>query len=546
MIRRVFRSQTKTVTLAALILGASALISRLLGLLRDRLLAGTFGAGPELDVYFAAFRIPDFIYGILIMGGISAIFLPVFSEYFKKGEEDGWRLASNVLNVFLVLLILLCSVLAVFTPWLIKLVAPGFNSEQASVAVSLTRIIFLSPIFLGLSSLFSGVLHYFNRFLAYSLAPIVYNLSIIFGILVFVPLFGIHGLAFGVVLGAFLHWIVQVPAAISSGFRYFPSFNFKSPGLKKVFRLMLPRMVGASVYHINLVVVTAIASTLTVGSIAIFNFANNIQHMPIGIVGASFALASFPALSRAWAQDKKKEFLDGFSSAFRQIIFLVVPISVFLFLLRAQVIRLVLGTGEFGWIETRLTAASLGVFCLSIFAFALIPFLLRAFFSLHDTKTPAFISLAYMIFNTLFAFLLVRVLSYSNAFQEFFIKALKLQGISDISVVGLSLAVSLSGLIYFSLLLFFLRKKLDHIRLKEIRNSFTKIVLSAGFMAVAVYLVLQTSVFFLKTETFAGIFFQTFLAGLVAILAFFLFSLVFKSSEAQATKSLILKKFNKQ
>ena len=181
MIKRVFHFQTKTVTFAALLLGISALISRLLGLFRDRLLAGTFGAGQDLDVYFAAFRIPDFVYGILIMGGISAIFLPVFSEYFKKDEQEAWRLASNILNCFLVLLIVICGILAIFTPWLIKFITPGFSPEQKALAVSLTRIMFLSPIFLGLSSLFSGVLHYFNRFLAYSIAPVLYNLSIIFG-----------------------------------------------------------------------------------------------------------------------------------------------------------------------------------------------------------------------------------------------------------------------------------------------------------------------------------------------------------------------------
>ena len=147
------------------------------------------------------------------MGGISAIFLPVFAEYFKKDEEKGWQLASNILNCFLVLLILICGLLAIFTPWLIKFVTPGFSAEQKALAVSLTRIMFLSPIFLGLSSLFSGVLHYFNRFFAYSIAPIIYNLSIILGILVFVPIFGLYGLAYGVILGAVLHWLVQVPVA---------------------------------------------------------------------------------------------------------------------------------------------------------------------------------------------------------------------------------------------------------------------------------------------------------------------------------------------
>ena len=540
MIKRIFRSQTKTITFAALILGVSALLSRLLGLVRDRLLAGTFGASENLDVYFAAFRIPDFVYGILIMGGISAIFLPVFSEYFKKNEEDGWRLASNILNCFLVLLILICGVLAILTPWLIKFITPGFSPEQKDLAVNLTRIMFLSPIFLGLSSLFSGVLHYFNRFLAYSLAPIAYNLSIILGILVFVPIFGLWGLAYGVVLGAVLHWLVQIPAAKISGFRYLPIFDFKSPGLKKIFKLMIPRIVGASVYHINLIVITAIGSTLIAGSISIFNFANNIQYFPIGIIGASFALASFPVLSRAWADGRKQEFLDNFSLVFRQILFSIIPISVLMFLLRVQIVRLVLGVGQFGWLETRLTAASLGLFCFGIVAFAFTPFLLRSFFSLQDTKTPTVIGLIYMIFNTALCLLLVWLLSFPNIFREFMASSLKLQGIQDISVIGLPFAVSVSGIFYFFLLLIFLKRKIGDIRLKEIMGSFWKVILASSLMGLAVYFSLQLAAQFVNMQSFVGLFIQVVTACFVGAVFYIALTLFLKAAEIKT----LLKSFN--
>jgi len=546
MIKNVFHSQTKTVTFAALLLGTSALISRLLGLFRDRLLAGTFGAGQDLDVYFAAFRIPDFVYGILIMGGISAIFLPVFSEYFKKDEQEGWRLASNILNCFLVLLIVVCGILAIFTPWLIKFITPGFSPEQKALAVSLTRIMFLSPIFLGLSSLFSGVLHYFNRFLAYSIAPILYNLSIILGILVFVPIFGLWGLAYGVVLGALLHFLIQLPAAKVSGFRYMPVFNFRSPGLKRVFKLMVPRIVGTVGLNINIIVITAIGSTLVAGSIAIFNFANNIQHFPIGIVGASFALASFPVLSRAWVNGQRQEFLENFSAVFRQILFLIIPISLLLFLLRAQIVRLILGTGEFGWLETRLTAASLGLFCFGVFAFACIPFLARVFYSFQDTKTPVIISLVSMALNISLCFLLVWLLGFSNLFQGFMINTLKLGGIADIGVIGLPLALSISAVLQFCLLLFFLRKKLGHIRLTEIRHSFLKIVLATILMGVLVYMVLQVLAGLVDMQSFNGILIQTILAGLAGFLAYLFFVRLLHSPEINTIKSSIFHQFKRQ
>ncbi|RLC35006.1 MAG: murein biosynthesis integral membrane protein MurJ [Candidatus Nealsonbacteria bacterium] len=543
--RALFNSQTKTVTFAAILLAGSVLISRLLGLLRDRLLAGKFGAGAELDIYFAAFRIPDFVYGILIMGGITAVFLPVFSEYFKKSQEEGWQLASNVLNCFLVLLISACAVLAVLAPVLIKFIAPGFDSEQKSLAISLTRIMFLSPVLFGLSSVFSGVLHYFNRFFAYSLAPILYNLGIIFGILFLVPVLGIWGLAWGVVLGAFLHWVCQIPAAKASGFKYLPTFNFKFPGLLKIFKLMIPRTVGAAAYHINLIVITAIASTLAAGSIAVFNFSNNLQYFPIGLVGSSFAIASFPALSRAWAERDKEKFLKGFSSVFRQILFLVVPISILMFLLRAQIVRLVLGTGEFDWLATRLTAASLGLFCLGIFAFSFIPFLARVFYSFQDTKTPVAIGMGSVVLNIVLAISFVWLLGFENSFSQFVTAALKLQSIERISVVGLPLALSISGIFQFFLLLVFLRRKLGEIRLGEIWRSFWKVVVASVLMALVVYWVLQLLAGLVDMNTFKGILAQTTGVLLVGATTYFLIACVLKSPEIKTIWSSILKQFTK-
>ncbi len=531
MISRIFHSRAKTVTFAASLVGFSFLLSRLLGLLRDRLLAGRFGAGPELDIYFAAFRIPDFIYCILVMGGISAVFLPVFSDYFNKDQKEGWKLASNVLNCFLLLLILFCGVMALFTPFLLRLVVPGFSKEQMDLAVVLTRIMFLSPIFFGISSVFSGILHYFDRFLAYSLAPVMYNIGIILGIIFLEPLFGLKGLAFGVVIGAFSHWLIQLPAAKKAGFKYFPSFDFFSPGLRKIFRLMGPRVLGTAGYHLNLIVITAIASTLAAGSVAVFNFANNLQYIPIGLVGTSFAVASFPALSRAWANGTKDRFRQDFTSAFKQIFFLVAPLSVLIFLLRAHLVRLVLGTGQFGWTDTRLTAASLGVFCFGIFAAALVPFLARTFYSFQNTKTPVLISLASVALNVSLSFLFVRLLSFENSFYRFFSSFLKLQGIDNFAVVGLPLAVSVSIVFQFFLLLYFLRKEIGGEKLVEIWHSCRKVLLALIPSAASAYLVLRATAPYLCTDTFLGVFLQAALSFLMGILVFCLSARFLKSSE---------------
>jgi putative peptidoglycan lipid II flippase len=545
MFNRFFNSQTKTITFAAILLGASALISRLLGLVRDRLLAGRFGAGEELDIYFAAFRIPDFVYGILIMGGIAAVFLPVFSEYFKKSETEAWQFTNYLLNSFLVLLILICGTLFIFTPYLLNLVAPGFSSESKALAISLTRIMFLSPILFGLSSIFSGILHYFNRFLVYSIAPILYNLGIIFGILFLVPLFGLYGLAYGVILGAAFHWLIQIPAAKNSGYKYLPILNFKTPGLIKVFKLMIPRTIGAAAYQINLIVITAIASTLTIGSIAIFNFSNNLQFFPVGLFGVSFAMAAFPVLSRTWAEGFKEKFLEIFSSTFRQILFLIIPVSLLIFILRAQLVRLVLGTGEFGWLETRLTAACLGVFCLGLFASGFFPFLVRVFYSFQDTKTPVIIGLLSMVFNVVLALLFVFFLKFPNLFQETIINIFKLQGIKDIAVVGLPLAFSFSQIFQFSLLLVFLRKRILEINFREIWQSFQKVLLASVLMGLATYFSLALVANFISTQTFLGLFIQTITALIIGALIYILITYLLGSPELRAIKSSIFKQFKK-
>ena len=551
MFKRVFYSQTKTVTFAAFILAISGLISRLLGLIRDRLLASRFGASQELDVYFAAFRIPDFVYGILIAGGITAAFLPVFAEYFEKNKsnkeqslewpQDALNLVNNVLNLLLFLLILICAVLAVFTPFIIKFIIPGFSSEDRNLTIALTRIMFLSPILFGLSSIFSGILHYFNRFLSYSLAPILYNMGIIFGILFLVPAFGVFGLAYGVIIGAFFYLLIQIPAAKFSGYRYKAVFNFKSPGIKRIFKLMLPRTIGSAAYQINLIVITAIASTLTAGSIAVFNFSNNLHYFPIGLIGISFAVSSFPAFSRSWANGQRNKFLENFSSSFRQIIFLITPISVLVFLLRAQIVRLILGAGRFGWLETRLTAACLGLFCFGILAESLIPLLSKTFFALQDTKTPVLIGIFSMLLNIIFCFLFVFFLKSSNLFSNFFISFLKLQGIKNIEIIGLPLSLSLVSLLQAVLLLVFLHQRVGRLRFKEIIFSAVKILIAGLLMLSATYFAKQILGNFVDMSTFFGVFVQAVLAGGFGILVYFLAAFFLKSPELKIIKSSFLK-----
>jgi len=463
MLDHIFNSQTKTITGAAGILALSTLISRALGVVRDWLLAKNFGAGPELDIYFASFRIPDFIYNVLISGGIVVAFLPLFSEYFSKNKDEAWRFTNNILNVFLFLLSFFCLILFIFTPPLVKLFTPGFEPWQIDSTIFLTRIMFLSPLFLGLSSVFSGLLQYFNRFLVYSLAPILYNLGIIFGIILLAPYFGVLGVALGVIIGAFFHLIIQIPAAVKTGFRYKAFFDFHDLGLKRVFYLMIPRVFSIASQQINFIIVTAIASTLSSGSISIFNFANNIQNLPIGIIGISFAMAVFPQLSQTLINGKKKEFLENFSSTFRQVLYLIVPLTILMFIFRNQITEIVLRHGQFSKEAWQLTSASLGLYCLGMVTLALVPIILRAFFSLQDTKTPTLIAIGLMVFNIILSFYFSWFLLRNQTPLQIFLKnVFSLQNIKDISVLGLALAFSITNIFQFLLLMFFLDKKLKN------------------------------------------------------------------------------------
>jgi len=527
-----FNIQTKTIAFAAGLLVLSSLVSRALGIVRNGLLSWRFGAGETTDIYLAAFRIPDFIYGILIMGGISAVFLPMFSEHFHTSREEGWKFTSNVLNVLFLLLLVLSALAFLFAPFLVEFITPGFTTEQQETTASLTRLMLLSPLLLGVSSVFSGMLHYFGKFLAYSLAPILYNVGIIAGIVFLVPLFGIWGLGLGVVTGALLHSAVQVPAVLHSGFKWSPLFDWRDQAMKKMFLLALPRTIAAASLHVNLVVLTALASLIATGSITIFNYANDVQYFPIGLIGVSFAMAAFPSLSRSFAKKNIKDFQEAFATTFRQIFFFVMPVAILLFLLRAQSVRLVYGAGDkFTWDDTRLTAAALGIFAFGVLFQALIPFLARAFFATKDTKAPTVISLFSVAFNIVLAVFLIRTLAVPGALGDVLVALLKLEGIEDIRVLALPLALVISGMAQAILLGIFLAKYVREILQKDLYLSLAKTAVASVALGIVTYGILRLygGVFFLTTyEEVLG---QLLLASMGGILAFAACAFLVKSPE---------------
>ena len=537
---RFLRIRQRGVERAALLLGVAALMSRFLGLLRDRIFAAEFGAGDTLDIYFAAFRIPDLIYNVLIAGAISAAFIPIFLEVHKKKESYAWRVASNFLNTMTVFLVALGALGFVIMPYLVYLIAPGFEGEKREMTIFLSRIMLLSPILLGISAIFSGVNQSFHRFIPYALAPIFYNVGIIFGVLFLVPIWGIAGLAWGVVIGALMHMAIQFPSALFVGFKFVPIFSLHLYEFGRMMRLILPRAFGLVAVQINLWVMTAIASLLSVGSIAIFHFANNLQYIPIGIVGISFAVASFPALSRSVSEKKHQEFLEMFSRVVRQILLFAIPLSVLMFVLRAHVVRVVLGTGAFGWEETRLTAALLGLFAIGITAHSIIPVIARAYYATQDTKTPVLISIGGIVINIVLSLLFVFVLL-QDGVAGALSGVLDIGDLTNISLLGLPLAFSISGIVTSLVLLgvFFVRYKGAYRR--EIVNSSVRLSLLALIAGIVTFWSLRVilAIVPVDQETFAGIFIQGAGAGLVGMAAYVAGIFIFKYPEAQLLKKFL-------
>ncbi|MDD2680519.1 MAG: murein biosynthesis integral membrane protein MurJ [Patescibacteria group bacterium] len=519
-LKRLIGRPITTITAAAALVASFSVASRFLGVIRDHILAGSFGGGLELDIYFAAFRVPDFIYNLIVLGALSAGFIPIFSEMIKKavidvnGKEKIVKLANNIFNALLLLIIFLSILGILFADTLTAWVAPGFSAEAKIQTANLTRIMFLSPVFLGMSGVLGGILQSYKRFFVYSLSPVFYNLGIIFGALVLVPNFGLPGLAWGVVLGAFLHFAIQLPTIWQLGFRYKFYLNWRDKGLLQIAKMMGPRTLSLAVSQINLVAMTALATTLDSGSLAIFNFANNLQSFPLGVFGISFAVAAFPFLSEnAYNMEELKA---RFSSTIRQILFFIVPASVLIITLRAQIVRVILGSGAFNWRDTVLTMDTLGFFALSLFAQATIPLLVRMFYARRDSWTPFYLGLISVFINIGLAYFL----------RQYF------------GVAGLALAFSIASIFNFLMLWLWLYVKVGSLDIDKIFNSSLKFIVAAMGAGLAVQILKFLIWPYINMQTFAGVFIQLIVAGGGGLSVYILLCYLFKSEELLAVLSI--------
>lgn len=513
-----------SVTAAAFLVAVSSLLSRLLGLLRDRVLAGQFGAGHELDVYYAAFRVPDLVFNLLVLGALSAGFIPVFTGLIKDNQgklsAEANRLISNLGNLLLLALSLVSLVGAIFAPQLMKLITPGFSADKIEATAMLARIMFLSPILLGFSSLMGGVLQSYKKFFVYSLSPIFYNLGIIVGAVYLAPRYGVIGLAYGVVVGALLHCLVQLSAVIGMGWRWQPLFDWRDRLIGGIFKMTVARTLGLASSQLNLLATTVIASTLAEGSLSIFNLANNLQSFPVGIFGISFAIAVFPVFS-VDAFNRKK-LVEHFSKTLRQVLFFMIPLTGLFIALRAQIVRAALGSGRFNWTDTTLTMDTLAMFAISFFAQAAIPLLTRMFYARHDSKTPFFVGLTADTLNIAGAWWLGHA----------------------IGVRGLALSFSITSVLNLMMLWLVLRSELKSLDEGRIVSSLLK--MSAATLTALVFVQGAKSVMvrLVDLDKFVGIALHGAVSAVVGLAVYLLVVWILKSEEFYYFRDAISRRLN--
>lgn len=489
-------SGKNTVTAAATILVATTLASNVMGMLRDRFFAQKIPTD-LLDTYFAAFRLPDFIFNLLILGTVSAAFIPLFLAEREKGEQRAWQMANRTITLTIGALVILAALLWLLMPLLTPLLVPDFSNEKQELTLELTRILLIQPIFFGLSYLFSGILNAMKRFFVYALAPLIYTAAIIASTLLFADQYGVHALVWGVVAGSILHMLIQALTAARIGFRFHFDWQWNDPVIRKLIRLMIPRSIGLGAMQLMLLVFTSIASSLGSGSVAIYSFADNIQTMPTAVFGLAFITALYPTLSEAAAKDDTRAYSELLWRGIRYLLVILVPAGIGLILLRSEIVRLILGTGYFGWDATIATHQTLAFFALSLFIQAIGVLLARAFYAIHDTLTPTI----YQVLGFLLSILLAYYLAPTAGL--------------DMGVPGLALAFSLGSTLTLATLYWKLRRVLPSIRSGE--ASFWPLVGDVVLGSVALIATVQAVKFGLAYVVDLDRFWEVLLRAAIAI-----------------------------
>lgn len=518
---------------AAYLLAFFALLSQILALVRDKLLAHTFGASHILDLYYAAFRIPDLVFVSIASIVSASVLVPFFMEKVHEDPAAGKRFIDNIFSAFFLCIITVSVVIFFFAPVLLRILLPGFADDVSfPELITATRILLLSPIFLGISNFLSSITQMHKRFLVYALSPLVYNLGIIIGILCFFPLLGLMGIIWGVVAGSFLHMAIQIPFIVHKGLFPKLSLIINWSSIKKVVFISLPRTLTLSSNQLASFFLIALASLMSGGSISIFNLAFNLQSVPLTIVGVSYSSAIFPTLSRFFVRGERNEFLAKMIESARHIIFWSIPITVLFVILRAQIVRTIYGSGQFNWADTRLTAAALALFIVSVVGQSLVLLFVRAYYAEGKTKKPLIINIVSSFCIALLGYVLTKAFFAFPVFRFFIEDLLKVSGQTGTSVLILPLAYSLGV---------FLNTYLHWHMFERDYPGFTRPVAASLFHSFSASVIMGYITFvslrffnlFFTLDKAWGVFLQGFCAGIVGIISGVLILHLLKNKELQ-------------
>ncbi len=489
-----------SVAQASLVMIATLLASRVLGWVRLSVIGAQFGGQPrELDAFWAAFRIPDTIFNLLVAGALASAFIPVFSGYLaKEREKEAWHVASSVMNAMLLLLIALSAVMWLAAPALMPLLVPEFTPSQWELSTRLTRIMLLSPIFMGLSALFTGVLNSYRQFLSGATAPLVYNLVIILFALFASPFLGINALAYGVVAGALMMWLVQVPELTFRRTKYTLALDLRHSGVREIARLSGPRTLALGAVQVVFFVDLNLASRMPAGSLTALTYAFQLLLLPIGVFSIAISAAVFPALSRYAAEGLQVKLRDALEQAIRWILFLTLPAAVVMIVLRRPIVHLLFQWKDFGPDLREATAAAFLLYAIGLVGHALVQIVARGFYATKDTRTPFVLTLVSIAINV----------------------ALSITFAPAWGINGLALANSLATLSEAALLLALLASR-ARLRMSGLGAASLRLAVASLAMGAAMFVFIRlTNVTVDLEETKLGLLLQTLLASAVGGLAF--------------------------
>jgi len=451
---------------AAGVIGVATLLSRILGFVRDMVLARLFGAGAAADAFFVAYRIPNLLRELFAEGSMSAAFIPVFSEYLtKRTKRDAWELASAAFTTLLTILTGVCLLGILAAPWIVSLIAPGFsgNAERQALTVLLTRIMFPYLLFIGLAALAMGVLNSVRSFAAPAFSPVLFNIAIIASAFLLAPLFAepILAVAVGVVIGGFAQFLSQMPALQKAGLLFGWRFNFAHEGVRRIGWLMAPALIGLSVTQINILVSTILASYFPGGPTYLF-YGMRLIHFPLGIFGVALATALLPSLATQAAKGELDALRGTLGFGLRLIFFVIFPAMVGLILLRIPIVHLFFEHGRFTAVDTQGTAAAVLAYAVGLWAFAGVRIVVSAFYSLQDTRTPVKVAAAALSANVALSLFLMGPLRHA----------------------GLALATSVSAVLNMVMLVILLDRRLGPFDWDAIARSHLRVLLAAVPIAV--------------------------------------------------------------